>query len=302
MSSAKKHHFVPQMLLRRFADDKGKLTVHRLDRADAHTASVRDLGHRNQGHTLYFPGREPNQDVLEQQMSDLEGEASRAVDRLAAGRATTLDEDDREVLAWFMALQWTRHRSTLGAVRAAARAASPDASGTSVDDYALRSGGLIAGPAILLHAWQMRTDPDARPKESYNGVVVNLLHRFEWRVVRYRRPVLVVSDNSVCMSGVADGETAGVPEAWTRHGAGVGTGTCRRITCPLTPRLGLLLENGRDPTHLKAEVFNRLTVHNSREFVAHHQEWPHAEPRLHQSLHDDLWLQRRLLPAFGPAS
>jgi hypothetical protein len=49
MSSAKKHHFVPQMLLRRFADDKEKLTVHRLDRADAHTASVRDLGHRNQG-------------------------------------------------------------------------------------------------------------------------------------------------------------------------------------------------------------------------------------------------------------
>ncbi len=300
--SAKKHHFVPQMLLRRFADDKQKLTVHRLDGRPEHTASVRDLGHGNQGHTLHLPDREPNHDVLEHQMSDLEGEASQVIDRLAAGRAKDVGDADRDVLAWFMALQWTRHRSTLGAVRAAARAKTPSAGGTPSDDYVLRSGGLIAGPAVLLHAWQMRRDPDARPKETYNGVVANLLHRFDWRAVRYLRPLLVVSDNSVCMSGVAAGETADVPEAWTRHGVGVGTGTCRRITCPLTPRLGLLLENGRQPAHMKAELFNRLTVYNSREFVAYNPAWPAAEPALHRLLKDDLWLQRQLLPAFGPTS
>lgn len=114
--------------------------------------------------------------------------------------------------------------------------------------------------------------------------------------------MLVVSDNSVCMSGVADGETALAPEAWTRHGAGVGTGTCRRIRCPLTPRLGLLLENGRPPPHMTAELFNRLTVYNSREFIAHAPAWPDAEPRLHRLMHEDLRLQRRLAPVFGPTS
>lgn len=262
--------------------------------------STRDLGHRNQGHTLRLPNREPNHDVLERQMSDLEGEAAEVIDHLAAGRTNAVGDGNREILAWFMALQWTRHRSTLGAVRAAVRAEAPaEAPG---DDYALRSAGLIVWPAMLLHAWQMRKNPDARPKETYNGVVANLLHRFDWRVVRYRRPVLVVSDNSVCMSGVADGETADAPEAWTRHGAGVGTGTCRRITCPLTPRLGLLLENGRQPAHMKAGLFNRLTVYNSREFVAYSPAWPAGEPTLHRLLQDDLWLQRRLLPALGPTS
>lgn len=96
--SAKKHHFVPQMLLRRFADNRQRVTVHRLDRAAAHPSSIRDVGHRNRGHSVYLPDREPDHDVLERQMSGLEGEAARVIDRLATGRATSVEDADREVL------------------------------------------------------------------------------------------------------------------------------------------------------------------------------------------------------------
>jgi hypothetical protein len=47
MSVPKKHHFVPQFLLRNFADVRGRLMVHRMDRDTSYPASVGDLGHRN---------------------------------------------------------------------------------------------------------------------------------------------------------------------------------------------------------------------------------------------------------------
>jgi hypothetical protein len=287
------------MLLRRFADDRHRLLVHRLDSDVPHPASVRDVGHRNRGHSLQFPGRDANHDVLERRMSGLEGAASQVIDRITPGTGTSLDDDDCDILAWFLALQWTRHRHTLAAIR---RAVAPLGTTNDEDARVLRSSGLIAGAGVLLDAWVNRDDPHARPKDRYNGVVVNLLARFQWRLVRYRRPSLVIGDTTLCMSGVADGHTSDLPPAWADHGAGVGTGTCRRVTAALTPRLGLLLEAGQEPRHMPAARFNQLTVRNSREFVAHAPDWPDGEPRLHAAVLDNLWLQRRLRSAFGPTA
>lgn len=41
---SKKHHFVPQVLLRRFADSKKRLAVHLLDGEGSFPASVNDVG------------------------------------------------------------------------------------------------------------------------------------------------------------------------------------------------------------------------------------------------------------------
>ena len=66
MSVPQKHHYVPQFLLRRFADNNKKLLVHRTDSEETpRWAPVRKLGQTIRGHTLYWPGREPDHTSLD---------------------------------------------------------------------------------------------------------------------------------------------------------------------------------------------------------------------------------------------
>jgi hypothetical protein len=117
MSVPKKHHFVPQFLLRNFADDRGQLTVHRTDQHREYGANVRDLGHRNFGHSLFWPDREPDHVSLESMMADIEGAASTAIEDLRAGRTRMVNAGQREVLSFLIALQWMRSRFLLTALR-----------------------------------------------------------------------------------------------------------------------------------------------------------------------------------------
>lgn len=55
---SKKHHFVPQILLRRFADSKKRLAVHRPDGDRSFPAGVNDVGEGPHGHALRLPERE----------------------------------------------------------------------------------------------------------------------------------------------------------------------------------------------------------------------------------------------------
>jgi Protein of unknown function (DUF4238) len=103
--------FMPQFLLRHFASESGQLMVFRLDRDDPHPAAPRTLGYREFGHTIFCQGREPDH-RLEIETGDIEGAAAAVIDRLAGNRAPLTDEE-REVLAWFFALQWSRHRWVL---------------------------------------------------------------------------------------------------------------------------------------------------------------------------------------------
>lgn len=76
------------------------------------------------------------------------------------------------------------------------------------------------------------------------------------------------------MWDIAADETSEMPVSWTRHGAGVGFGNCGRITMPLAPNLGLIIHrtNRPDLRKLDAVSFNRATIYNSREFIAHHPD------------------------------
>lgn len=85
MSVPKKHHYVPQFLLRIFADTPDQLMVHRADRNQEYQANVGDLGHRNLGHSLYWPDREPDHVSLETRMTEIEG--ARHSDQPASGGA-----------------------------------------------------------------------------------------------------------------------------------------------------------------------------------------------------------------------
>jgi hypothetical protein len=289
MSVPKKHHFVPQFLLRNFADDRGQLVVYRTDQQREYGANVKDLGHRNFGHSLFWPNREPDHTSLESMMSDIEGAAAVAVEDLGSARTPTVSTDQREVLSFLIALQWTRSRFLLTVLRREVLGRD-----TPIDE-SNRSLGLLNIVTSVLEPWAARQRGAFDPKERYCSVE-SLLAGWDWRVYRPRRQQLVVADNVVSMSGVAAGAVSSMPEAWTRHGVGVGFGNCSRITVPLAPDLGLVLTpRGQAPRSIGAAEFNRATIYNSREFVAHHPGWLPGQS-LRQAFDEDVWTQRWILP------
>lgn len=93
-----------------------------------------------------------------------------------------------------------------------------------------------------------------------------------------------------------------MPEAWTRHGMGVGFGNCARITVPLAPDLGLVLTpRGQTPRRIGTAEFNRATIYNSREFVAHHPGWQPGQSS-QRAFDEDVYTQRWILPMIWEGS
>lgn len=298
-SDKKKHHFVPQFLLRNFTDAAGQLEVWRLDESPPYRSTATDLAHRNHGHTLILPNRPPNPNLFEDWMGEIESAASDVVRRLTERPRDKLGAEDKDVLAWFLSLQWSRHRHLLGSVR---REMESNNDGVSYDggEKAATSAVLMANMFPLFSAWRIRQDLDSRPKDRWNSVVSDL-HQLQWSVLRYKAPSLVVSDNIVCISGVAAGETHQAPRpAWLAHGVGIAFWNCARVTVPLTPNMGLLLTRESPRYKMKCTDFNQYTVFNSREFVAYSTGWPATRPVVHRRFLSDLTKQRRLRPAFGP--
>ncbi len=105
--SSKRHHFVPQFYLRRFADGEGKLRIYRSGTAlEPIRSSVKDAAVRTGFYKIDMDGPgDPMQ--LEAELSRIEGDAAGAIARICAGGFPPTDFD-RGVLSVFMALQLTR--------------------------------------------------------------------------------------------------------------------------------------------------------------------------------------------------
>lgn len=299
MSVPQKHHYVPQFLLRRFADNNKKLLVHRTDSEETpRWAPVRKLGQTIGGHTLYWPGREPDHTSLEAGMSSIESAVGKVIASLVTDKGRTLSAEAREVFGFFIALQWFRSRFLVEMLRRSVL--DPDA---PVDELA-RSIGIRQIQWSVLEPWFARFDDECDPKDRYCYIANYLQHGpWSWHLYRPMGPNLVVGDNIVCMWGIAAGEDSDLPEIWTRHGAGVGFATCGRITVPLAPTLGLIIvrNNRPDLRAVDAAGFNRATIFNSREFVAHHTDGLQSTA-VRRSLLDDVRTQRTILPILRGAA
>jgi len=297
MSAPKKHHYVPQFLLQHFATSRGQLQIHRTDRQASYTANVRDVGHTNQGHSLYWPDREPDHDTLEKGMNEIEGAVAEVIRALRSSTTRTITEEQREVLGFLIALQWARSRFLLATLRRST--VGPD---FPVDDTN-RSLGLLPIFFRVLDPWWARARDEFDPKERFCYVVDWLQHGpWTWQLYRPVGAKLIIGDNMVCMSGVAHGETCDLPIAWTRHGVGLGFGNCARITMPLAPTLGLIIARDQPGGRsISAADFNRATVYNSREFIAHHPDGL-ADAALRDALHDDMRTQRWFFPILREAA
>lgn len=293
MNVPQKHHYVPQFLLRRFADHNQKLFVHQADREERpRRAPVKKTAQTLRGHTLYWPDREPDHTSMEAGMGSIEEATARVIASLLASKVRKPSAEQREVLGFFIALQWQRSRFLIDLVQRSVL--DPDA---PIDELA-RSMGVRQILTTVLFPWFARRDGETDPGEIHCYVADWLQSRhWSWRLYRPTGPKLVVGDNLVCMWGIAPGETSQMPERWTHHGAGVAFGNCARVTVPLAPNLGLIIYRTSRPDlrALTAAMFNRATIFNSREFVAHHPDGL-PEVALQRALRDDLWTQRQILP------
>ncbi|MFB7171696.1 DUF4238 domain-containing protein [Streptomyces sp. NPDC056254] len=108
MGQSKKHHFVPQMYLRNFADDKGRTQVVRLSTKRSTTERINTVAATNHFHRLTV-GDEDNLH-LEDAATALEGRAAQPMLRLIdpSKRVWPLPREERMTLAFFIAFQYLR--------------------------------------------------------------------------------------------------------------------------------------------------------------------------------------------------
>lgn len=293
-----RHHYVPQFLLRRFANAKEQLQVHRIADDKSFPSAVLNTGQVKDGHTLYgASGR--NRTLLESAMSAIESESAAAIEQISPSTATEVTDEQKQAICWLTGLQILRNRFTLGYVAHEAQKEHP----ADVPAQDVQTGLLRAALLSYLAAWPNRNDPYARPKDKWNPYAGSLLG-FRWEIMRYRAPSLILSDAFAAQSGIREDlrkNFAPVEQRWAMHGFVVPLHECERVTIALTPTTGLYLHRFEGRRRIKAEDFNRFTVYSSRDFVAHSLDWQDTNPRLYKSMIGQLELQRMLHGAM-PAS
>ncbi|WP_091551378.1 MULTISPECIES: DUF4238 domain-containing protein [Micrococcaceae] len=262
-------------------------------------STVRNTGHRNDGHTLcgpQFGASGMNRTLLESAMSDLERDAATVVEELATGHSRDVTDSQMQVLCWFAGLQILRSSFTLGyVVRQLEQGGIAEEFG-DLPAEELQTALLGSTLSPFLGAWSNRNNPLAQAKDKWNPFSADL-RQLRWDVLRYRTPSLVLSDAFAAQSGIRDEARPNYTKTerrWAMHGFAAALEDSARVTMALTPELGIHLHRSNQRKTLKAEDFNRYTVYSSRDFIAHDPDWHDINPRLHELVVERLSLQRML--------
>lgn len=293
---AKWHHYVPRMLLRGFATDKDLITAVRLPGDTTFTATTKSVGAQKHLYSVEAEGQAP--DAFEKSLGEVEADASRIIRQVVEGRVR-LSEEDRNGLAFFIALQ-------------AARGPETKRSMEHVASEALRMQIGAGGKAALKRKLAKETDREPADEEvdaiwsrimepgatiapmsslkfvthivtTAQGLMPYISGR-PWTVHRFDQRSLIVSDSPVGLVPHPDDEN----DPWR----GVGFMTAWGITFPLTRKVGILMS---DPlvfadvvpvervraghfdqsaigTTAVEKLFNEMTVRGAREWVYHHPD------------------------------
>jgi hypothetical protein len=127
---ARRHHWVPRFLLKRFADDRNTLQVVTHDSPSrTFRASVDNLAVENGFYYLHMDTGE-SRDDLERHLSEMEGQAASAI-RILESDHGEFGPSERRSLLFFVAWQLARGPR----VRAATRRAAFQRAGVDADDF-----------------------------------------------------------------------------------------------------------------------------------------------------------------------
>lgn len=244
-ASSKLHHYLPQGYLRGFATDENHIRVRPLDKArPSFTANVRNVGARSHFNTLE-DALEP--DGFEKDLSQLEGSAIAIMRRLVSGELP-IPEEDRELLAYFVALQAVRGpetRRNLDQLRAHMVRAEIGMGGrNNVSKWVKRHLGVEPTAEEAERIWDEAVQQGGPPVKFSNhwqiehmlGMADEILPYIQmrpWSVVHFEKRALLVSDAPVSLVSREDEGTF----------MGVGFMTAWGITFPLSRRCGLLMSD-----------------------------------------------------------
>jgi hypothetical protein len=109
----KLHHFLPQMLLRRFTDSKGKLAFFTKIAPLAGVITGKPKGLFAQNHLYSVERADGSRNVeLEKNLAKLEGDAETVLGKIISaarlGRTPRLSVEEKRVLDQFLYMQWKR--------------------------------------------------------------------------------------------------------------------------------------------------------------------------------------------------
>lgn len=288
---AKKHHYVPQFLLNKFALD-GQIVTVRLPGDVRFISAVVDTGMENHFHTI--PEHPTDPVALEAALGGVEGAAAPILDQVENG-TWPFAADDRATLATFLVVQALRgpekRRMMLAlqeemVARETRRVAEHGAArwfadhGLQIDEE--RARGLFENVAN-------RSEPLVKIDAEYHASQIarlmdRVVPRFvacRWTLVRFDAPCLILSDAPVGIADVSDG-----------HRASRGLLTTPTITVPLSRRTALVMgdapptrprltvaavasgeyDRSVPGTTLPARYFNQRTAFNAARALFHHPD------------------------------
>src|SRR4051794_11692947 len=105
MSDAKKHHYVPRSILRRFSPDPARGQLYVFDKAKGRSfvSSIEGAGSENHSNTVEIEGRTVS---FEGVFQTNDGQLARLLDKILTDRSLTgLASEDRDILAVVVAAQ-----------------------------------------------------------------------------------------------------------------------------------------------------------------------------------------------------
>ncbi len=290
MSAPKRHHYVPQMYLERFAGPDGRLLVRRRD-GKTFTTKPRNVAVETGFYDVDVGNGSVSKEV-EHMLSDLEGltaHALRSIDQ--TGKAPAPGSEERDVLSAFLAMQhvrtpvqrqrilfWDRLAQYLDG-----RELSPDLVASFLRDVHLREEPSDAEVRSALTFAQGGGVPKQPPDKNESiSLMLNSLpklaatiDRYVWTVEHERKGRLITSDAPLVLWR---------PPSHRDQFEGIGIETATEIRLPLDPTKQLVLSRTTRPPSVRvsprrADECNRVVMADCHQFCIAN---PSDEPRVSQ--------------------
>lgn len=283
MKRARKHHYIPEFYLRRFADGSGKVSMHRRSKAKPFLVPARTAAHELDFYTGTAGDGEPTL-VVEELLGKIESNAAPALDHFVKN-GFPLSRFDREAISLFIGMQLVRtpefrrgseaiaDAAIKGQILSEIRHLNRDA----IRDF-LVEHGLDSSDDTVDAIYDFSRDPSqVRVAPSKNDLLKQMvtigldagktLEQMSWHVLRCPAPYFLTSDHPVVFLPPRDSE--GYP--------GLGMLTAEAIVFPIDPQhlLMMLHDDLRnnfvlDVSRDVVEACNRLVAHNCLQFTIHH--------------------------------
>lgn len=288
----RRHHTVPRFYLEGFARE-GQIGTVELPGDRRFVQATRDATAITDFYTVRDEDGNPD-DALEKVLSEVEGQVHPLLRRVITDNEWPLKGEERDTLAWWFALQYTRgpdFRAGMEQIAAVVTKLELGIEGPeSLQQRARERLGRDLDDAELAEMWEQAMGPDGPPitftplghmREAYRQLpeIVPYFAGRHWQLVRFTRKALLTGDCPVTLVSRPDGSDYAP-----------GLAQAAAICVPLSRRVALLMLGPSDemlkagppprgslddtiaPSAGLARAVNWSTIHGARRWVFHHPE------------------------------